>query len=73
MDIVFSDKELELIASMQEDSRCARTQVNMKRLNRIMNKKTGKVREYCLCSDIERAVFHRTFYDWFNGLKTIEG
>lgn len=65
-------KEVGIIEAMRNDSKANRTQANMKRLNRMMNRVSGKTLEYCLCSDVERAGFHSVFYAWYDNEYTAQ-
>ena len=39
---------------------------NMKKLNKIYNKKTGLTHHYCMCTSAERAIFYNIFFDWYD-------
>lgn len=43
-----------------------KSKIEMKKLNKIYNQKTGLKHNYCMCTSGERAIFYYIFFNWYD-------
>lgn len=67
MNTGIEEKDKETIEALRLEP--SRTKPNMKALNRIYDKYTGKNYMHCLCSKEEREDYHTKFYKWYDSRK----